>query len=96
VLSAIALPGDLRRVLGRIERGELTVRAAGVSEGLDRLYAAVHQLIWAIVGSAAGAIAYLADGRGEAGVARLAGGVAAAAGVLLVLSLWRASWRKSR
>ena len=96
VLSAIALPGDVRRVLGRIERGELAVRVAGAREGLDRLYAAVHQLIWAIVGSTAGSIAYLADGRGEADVARLAGGVAAAAAALLVLSLWRARWRKSR
>ena len=56
----------------------------------------IRDSIWAIVGSAAGSIAYLADGRGEADVARLASGVAAAAGALLLTSLWRARWRKGR
>jgi predicted unusual protein kinase regulating ubiquinone biosynthesis (AarF/ABC1/UbiB family) len=93
LLAAIALPGDLRRTLAKIERGELEVRVPAVREGFDRLYAAAHQLLWGVIASTAALIGYLAQTRGEADLARAGAGVAAGAAVLLLISLWRARRR---
>lgn len=93
LLTAIALPGDLKRTLAKIERGELEVRLDGVREGFDRLYSAAHQLLWGVVASSAALIGYFAQARGETDVARAAAVVTAGAAVLLALSLWRARRR---
>lgn len=92
-VSVLTLPGDARRLLARAERGELEVRMEGLREGLDRLYAAAHQLLWGLLAASAALLWHLARGSGQADVAAVAGGVAAVAGVLLVLSLWRARRR---
>jgi predicted unusual protein kinase regulating ubiquinone biosynthesis (AarF/ABC1/UbiB family) len=93
-LAVLTLPGDMRRLLARAERGELEVRMVGLREGLDRLYAAAHQLLWGLLAAGGSLLWHLARGRGEGEVAGAAGGVAAVAGVLLLASLWRARARR--
>jgi len=63
--SAITIPDDLQRVLTRANRGELEVRVPEISAAARLLYAAAHQLIYAILGTAAGVIAYQAYERGR-------------------------------
>ena len=67
--SAITIPDDLQRVLARTNRGELEVRVPDISAAASLLYAAAHQLIYAILGTAAAVIAYQAYERGRATLA---------------------------
>lgn len=88
-LAVIALPGDLRRLAARAERGELEVRIPGVERSLERLAAAARQLLYGLFAVGAALIAYLADGRQQTRLAQLAGSVAAVALLLVIASLWR-------
>jgi hypothetical protein len=83
-VAAFTLPGEVRRLLARLERGELEVRVEGAREGLDRLQAGLRQLLYGLFATAGGAVAYTAWTRGEADVAGAAG---AAAGIALLLVL---------
>jgi predicted unusual protein kinase regulating ubiquinone biosynthesis (AarF/ABC1/UbiB family) len=67
--SAITIPDDLQRVLARTNRGELEVRVPDISAAASLLYAAAHQLIYTILGTAAAVIAYQAYERGSATLA---------------------------
>jgi predicted unusual protein kinase regulating ubiquinone biosynthesis (AarF/ABC1/UbiB family) len=69
VRSAITIPDDLQRVLARTNRGELEVRVPDISAAASLLYAAAHQLIYTILGTAAAVIAYQAYERGSATLA---------------------------
>ena len=88
-LSAVAVPGDLRRLMARAERGELEVRLAGLQEGLDRLYGGIQQLLWGLVAGTAGVVAFVADGRAQPRVVQAALGVAGIGVLLLLATLWR-------
>lgn len=88
-VSAVAVPGDLRRLMARAERGELEVRLVGLREGMERLYLGMQQLLWGLVAATAGVVAFVADGWGRSNVAGLALGVAGAGLVLLLVALWR-------
>jgi ubiquinone biosynthesis protein len=92
-LAVLTLPGDMRRLLARAERGELEVRMAGLREGLDRLYSAAHQLLWGLLAAGGALLWHLARVHGETDVAAAAGGAAAVAVGLLLASLWRARRR---
>jgi ubiquinone biosynthesis protein len=93
-LSAVAVPGDLRRLMARAERGELEVRVAGLGERLDRLYGGLQQLLWGLTAVAAGVVAFVAEGRGQETALRAAMAVAALATALLLASLWRHRLRR--
>jgi ubiquinone biosynthesis protein len=95
-LSAVAVPGDLRRLLARAERGELEVRLAGLTEGMERLSAGLRQLLWGLFAATGAVVAFVAEGRGDERVALGAAGVGAVAITLLALSLWRSRSRPSR
>jgi predicted unusual protein kinase regulating ubiquinone biosynthesis (AarF/ABC1/UbiB family) len=95
-LSAVAVPGDLRRLLARAERGELEVRLAGLTEGMERLSAGLRQLLWGLFATTGAVVAFVAEGRGDERVALGAAGVGAVAMTLLALSLWRSRSRPSR
>ena len=88
-LAVIALPGDLRRLAARAERGELEVRVPGVERSLERLAAAAHQLLYGLFAVGAALIAYLADSHQQTRLAQFAGAVATVALLLVVASLWR-------
>lgn len=88
-LAVFALPGDLRRLVARAERGELEVRVPGVERSLERLAAAAQQLLYGLFAVGAALIAYLADSHQQTRLARLAGWVATVALLLVIASLWR-------
>jgi predicted unusual protein kinase regulating ubiquinone biosynthesis (AarF/ABC1/UbiB family) len=97
-LSAVALPGEMRRFLRAAERGTLEVSFKNVDEAARLLYALGRQAIWVTLGIAAAAFAVVFDGRGQAEVARWLYGGAGASGVLFLLSTLatRASLRRRR
>jgi|CXWL01.1.fsa_nt_gi predicted unusual protein kinase regulating ubiquinone biosynthesis (AarF/ABC1/UbiB family) len=88
-LATIALPGDLRRLVARAERGELEVQSPGLEHSLERIAAAVHQLLYGLFAVGGGLIAYLANSRQEARIAMFAAAVGTGAVLLVIASFWR-------
>jgi predicted unusual protein kinase regulating ubiquinone biosynthesis (AarF/ABC1/UbiB family) len=88
-LAAVTLPGEMRRSLARLERGELEVQVDGLRAGLERLHAGLHQLLWGLLALGGGAIAYAARAAGDGAATTAAGLVAGGATAALLLSLWR-------
>jgi ubiquinone biosynthesis protein len=64
-MSAIAIPEKTNRLLERANRGEVQFQIAGLRESALLLYAAVHQLVFAFLAVAVGALGYVLDARGE-------------------------------
>ncbi len=85
--TAVTIPDDLQRVLVRANRGELEMRVPEITGSARLLYAAAHQLIYSIVGTAAGVIAYQAFERGRDALAWWLTAGAAASFVGVVLSM---------
>jgi hypothetical protein len=83
--TAITIPEDLQRVLVRANSGELEVRVPEITDAARVLYAAAHQLIFAILGAVAGIVAFQAYDRGRTllALALTAGGVASLAAVVV-------------
>jgi predicted unusual protein kinase regulating ubiquinone biosynthesis (AarF/ABC1/UbiB family) len=83
--TAITIPEDLQRVLVRANSGELEVRVPEITDAARVLYAAAHQLIFAILGAVAGIVAFQAYDRGRTllALALTAGGVACLAAVVV-------------
>jgi len=63
--TAITIPDDLQRALGRVNSGDLEVRVPEIADAARILYAASHQLIFAILGAVAGIVAFQAYDRGR-------------------------------
>jgi predicted unusual protein kinase regulating ubiquinone biosynthesis (AarF/ABC1/UbiB family) len=101
-LSAVALPGEMRRFLSSAERGELEISFRNVDDAARLVYALGRQAIWVVVAIAAAAFALVFDGRHEPGWAHACAYVSGGAGVLFLLSTWttrvwlRRSQRKRR
>lgn len=87
--SAITIPEDLQRTLGRVNSGELEVRVPEITDAAHMLYAASHQLIYSILGAVAGIVAFQAYDRGRMvlAVGLTTGGVACL--VALLVSMMR-------
>jgi predicted unusual protein kinase regulating ubiquinone biosynthesis (AarF/ABC1/UbiB family) len=68
--TAISLPEDLKKAIARTNRGELEIRVPEIARAARLLYAGVHQLIYTILTTACGVIAYQAYDRGQTLVAR--------------------------
>jgi ubiquinone biosynthesis protein len=83
--TAITIPEDLQRMLVRANSGELEVRVPEITDAARVLYAAAHQLIFAILGAVAGIVAFQAYDRGRTllALALTAGGVASLAAVVV-------------
>lgn len=88
-IAALALPGDLRRLVALAEKGELEVQARGVERGLESVAAAVRQLLYGLFAVGAALVAYLADSQRQPRLAQLALAVATAAILLIIASRWR-------
>lgn len=88
-LAALALPTDLRRLVGKAQRGDLEVRVRGLREGVETLYALGHQLLWAACAMFTLAFAWQARLHGDADLARWAAGAAIGFGVLFLGALVR-------
>jgi predicted unusual protein kinase regulating ubiquinone biosynthesis (AarF/ABC1/UbiB family) len=97
-LSAVALPGDLKKFIARTMQGEIEVRFRGLDEHARLLYALGHQVIYAALAIAAATFWLILDGRGLYVHARWAGYVAWSATGLLALSFLgnRSSGRRRR
>lgn len=68
--TAMSLPEELQRAIDRTNRGELQVRVPEITDAARVLYAGVHQMIYCILTTACGVIAYQAYGRGSVVLAR--------------------------
>ena len=72
-LSAIALPGDLKKFLTRTMRGELEVRFKGIEEHARLVYTLGHQIIYAAFAITGGIFWLVLDERGKVMEAAWAG-----------------------
>jgi predicted unusual protein kinase regulating ubiquinone biosynthesis (AarF/ABC1/UbiB family) len=85
--SVLALPSEVKRMLTKIQRGEVEVRFRGIDEHARLIYALGHQIIYAAIGITSGAFAMILDGRGDALHARWAWWAAGAFCSFLGLSI---------
>ncbi len=63
--SAAVLPEDVRQTLGRANRGELEIRVPEISAAARLVYAGARQLVYCVIGTASGVLAYQAYDRGQ-------------------------------
>jgi predicted unusual protein kinase regulating ubiquinone biosynthesis (AarF/ABC1/UbiB family) len=86
-IQALTLPADLRKFLGRANRGESEVRVRGLTQAADLIYAGVRQAIYTAIAITCGVCSMQLALAGHVVAARWVGWGGAAALVLLVLSL---------
>jgi predicted unusual protein kinase regulating ubiquinone biosynthesis (AarF/ABC1/UbiB family) len=87
--AAATLPDQITRVLDRTNNGELQVHVPEIASAARLLYAGAHQLIFSIVGTAAGVLAYQSYERDRTVAALLLSVLALAALAALVSSIRR-------
>jgi len=95
-LSALAIPSDLRRFMGRAMRGELEVRFIGIDDSVRALYSLGHQAIWAAFCIASGSFALVLDGRGRSTLAIAAWIASGLFGIAMLLTMRSARSRRMR
>ncbi len=96
-LSAVALPGEMRRFLSAAQRGQLEFGFRNMDDAARLVYVLGHQVIWVLLGISASILAVVFDGRGEASHARMCWWAAAGAGILFLGSLWSTrNWLRRR
>ena len=96
-VSAIALPGEIRKFMGAVQRGALEVSSPNVDQAAHLIYRLGHQIIYTALGIAATVVAENLRDRGDLGHARWAWYVAGGAGVLLLGSFWSTrSWLRRK
>lgn len=86
-LSALALPGEIGRLITLASRGDVEVRIRQIDEGVHALYAVGQQLLWGVLGATSAALAVVFDGRGQE-AARFWAKTAAVACVALLAVSW--------
>jgi hypothetical protein len=86
MLSAAALPGEMKKFITRAMHGEMEVRLKGLNEHARLLYALGHQVIYALFAIAGSVFWMVLDGRGQFEQAKWAGWAAATSGGLMILS----------
>lgn len=87
--SALTLPGDLKKVLHKAQRGEIELHTRGIVEGAQLVYAAGHQLLWGLLAMGSGGLAYFARTRGDREVAVACTVASGFFFLCLAVSLWR-------
>lgn len=85
--TATTLPDDVQRVVARANRGELEIRVPEITTASRLLYAGVHQMIYCVLATACGVIAYQAYERGSVVIARWLSAATIVAVVFLVASI---------
>lgn len=88
-MSAVTLPGDMRRLVSRAEKGRLAMEVGGLRESATLLYALGHQLLFGLAALGAGGMAYVAHGRGDARLVQTLLAAAAVLALLAVRSMWK-------
>jgi ubiquinone biosynthesis protein len=64
-LSALSLPAELQRFMGRALRGELELRVRNLDENARVLYSVGQQLLWGMLGGVSAVLAVVFDGRAQ-------------------------------
>jgi predicted unusual protein kinase regulating ubiquinone biosynthesis (AarF/ABC1/UbiB family) len=88
MMSVTALPAEVRKFLRAAHTGDLQLRFKNLDPAANLMYRLGHQVIFALVGISAAAIALVLEGRGELPRAEYAWWTARGAGVCLVWSWW--------
>ena len=83
-MSALALPGEMKKFMARAARGELEVRWRNLDDAARLVYKLGHQLIYTLIMLTGGVLGFVLDERGHPGKARLAAWIAVGAATLLV------------
>jgi predicted unusual protein kinase regulating ubiquinone biosynthesis (AarF/ABC1/UbiB family) len=91
VRTAMTLPVDVQSTLARLNRGDVQVRVPEITSAARMIYAGAQQLIYCIIATATGVIAYQAYDRGQERIAVVLGIVSVAAFLSLMSSMRRAS-----
>lgn len=86
-VSVLALPSEIKKVIGKLQRGEVEVRFRGIDDHARLVYALGHQIIYAALTITSGAFGVIFDGRGEALRARYAFWTAGTFASFLMLSI---------
>ncbi len=96
-VSAVTIPDEFKRFLGKANRGDLQLRLTGLHESANLIYALGHQLLYAFFTIGCGAFAYLANKDGQVELAQwLSGGAGFFALVLLGSMFSARRWRKKQ
>jgi ubiquinone biosynthesis protein len=90
MMSATALPAELRKFMRAAHAGDLQLRFRNFESQSHLMYRLGHQVIIAAVGIAGAAIAIVLEGRGELARADWGWWTARGAGVMLLWSWWTA------
>ncbi|HTM22722.1 MAG TPA: AarF/UbiB family protein [Kofleriaceae bacterium] len=88
VLSATALPADMRKFIRIAQQGDLSVRFSNLEHNARLIYRLGHQIIYVIVGVTGATLAVVFEGRGEYERADYGWWTARIAGALLLWSWW--------
>jgi ubiquinone biosynthesis protein len=83
-MSALALPGEMKKFMARASRGELEVRWRNLDDAAQLVYKLGHQLIYTLIMLTGGVLGFVLDERGHPGKARVAAWIAVGAATLLV------------
>lgn len=86
--NTLALPDDIRQTLQKARRGQLEMRNPDVRDSARLLYAALQQVLFALLALVAAGAGWWLDRVGETNHARYAYGAAVLFGLLLVRA-WR-------
>jgi predicted unusual protein kinase regulating ubiquinone biosynthesis (AarF/ABC1/UbiB family) len=89
-MSVIAMPDKTNRLLERANRGEVQFQMAGLRESALLMYAAAHQVLFALLAMGFATIAYSLNGRGDATMSVIAWTASALLFVALAVSILRA------
>jgi ubiquinone biosynthesis protein len=95
-MDALALPGEMKKLIARSMRGELEVRFRGLDDSARLVYAAAHQIIYSIGFFISLIFAYLFDEKGRTTFVHYALGAAGFFVLLLLGSFLGARSRRSR
>ena len=85
--SVLALPDELRQTLQKTRRGQLEMLNPDVRDGARLLYLAVQQVLFAGLALAGAGAGYWLERQGDTGVGRVAYGMAALFGFMLLRTL---------
>jgi predicted unusual protein kinase regulating ubiquinone biosynthesis (AarF/ABC1/UbiB family) len=85
--TAMTLPDDVQRVVSRANRGELEIRVPEITDAARMLYAGVHQVIYCVLMTACGVIAYQAYDAGSIVLSRWLAALTVAFAFLLFASI---------
>ncbi len=91
VLSALSLPQEIKKFIGRAIQGEIRIQIEGSRTAARLQYALGHQLIYTVLGVSAFAAAIYFDSRAEVEPRDAFTIAAAVFGLMLLRSFWRTS-----